>query len=145
MTAAVGDNQVKSWAASLAELEDQMEALSEAKRDLYGTIRKDHGKQAAASLKLALRLSRMDADKIAEREEIDAEAERMLALIESRAPRATRASAVPKSETIAQPVVKAQQKALPAPKPKAEVLPPVKPNGVTGSWKDALAPLDKFR
>lgn len=91
-----GDNIIVSWAADLLDLEQQIEVLQGGKRDLYATIREEHGKATAAALKNAVRVHRMDADKRSEREEIDAEAERILAMIEARAPRATRvASAVP--------------------------------------------------
>lgn len=86
-----GDNILVSWAADLDGLEGQIEALQDAKRDLYATVREEHGKATAAALKKAVKIARMDSEKRDDAEEIDAEAERILALIESRAPRATRA------------------------------------------------------
>lgn len=97
----LGANQIGAYAADLLDLEDQLGALQDAKRDLYAAIREEHGKGEAASLKLAVKLSRMDEGKRADAEAVDAEAQRMLAIIaKSRAPRATRAIArdVPISE-----------------------------------------------
>lgn len=59
----IGDNQIKDWSARLAELEDQTEAVNEAKKELYASIRDEHGRYIVASLKLAMRWSRMDAEK----------------------------------------------------------------------------------
>lgn len=88
----VGDNTIAAWAADLLALEADIDDLQTAKRDLYTKIRDDHGKPTAASLKQAVKLSRMDGEKRDAAEAIDAEAQRMLAIIEkgSRAPRATR-------------------------------------------------------
>lgn len=90
----LGANQIGAYAADLLDLEDQITALQDSKRDLYASIRDEHGKAEANALKQAVKLSRMDGEKRTERDEIDTEAQRMLAIIEkSRAPRATRESA----------------------------------------------------
>lgn len=88
----VGDNLIASWCGELAEMEALIEALQKSKKDFYGTVRDKHGKKLAASLKLAMKLSRMDSEKLIEAEEIDTEAQRILGIIEraARAPRATR-------------------------------------------------------
>ncbi len=117
-----GDNQIKDWAESLSEMDDQIGTLQGGKRDLYASIRESHGKKVADALKMAVRLSRMDSDEIEARDQRDTEAERMLAIIQSRAPRATRvASRMPEQKALEH---KPQQ---PIAKPKSEVLPP--PNG----------------
>lgn len=88
----LGANQIGAYAADLLDLEDQITALQDSKRDLYATIRDEHGKAEANALKQAVKLSRMDSEKRTERDEIDTEAQRMLAIIEKgharRAPRA---------------------------------------------------------
>jgi hypothetical protein len=102
----LGANQIGAYAADLLDLEDQIEALQTSKRDLYKAIRDEHGKSDANSLKLAVKLSRMDGEKLIEAEAVDTEARRMLAIIENgRAPRATRAREIieqfPARETVA--------------------------------------------
>jgi hypothetical protein len=97
----LGANQIGAYAADLLDLEEQIDALQDSKRDLYKAIRDEHGKGEAKSLKRAVQLSRMDAGKRDEAEAVDTEAQRMLKIIEaSRAPRATpaRANTVPEHE-----------------------------------------------
>jgi hypothetical protein len=86
------DKLIADLAMQLLEIEEEIEEKQGDKKKLYEGARDEHGKKFAASLKLAVKLHRMDNDKRAEAEEIDAEAIRMLAVIEraSRAPRATR-------------------------------------------------------
>ena len=79
----VGPNIITSWAADLFELEDQIEALQDAKKDLYKAIREEHGKKTANALKQAVKISRMDDEKRDEADEIDAETHRMLGIIET--------------------------------------------------------------
>ncbi len=88
----VGDNTIATWCAELNQFESQIEALQGAKRDFYAKVREEHGKPLAASLKLAVKLSRTDDEKLRAADEIDAEAWRIVGIIaKSRAPRATRA------------------------------------------------------
>jgi hypothetical protein len=97
----VSENLIASWAHDLFELEDQIEALQDGKKDLYAAIRDEHGKQTANALKRAVKLARMDSEKRDEADALDTEAFRILGIIEgaARAPRATRAiaSSVPVS------------------------------------------------
>lgn len=94
-----GANTVLSWVSELAELEDQIEALQEAKRDFYAAIREEHGKPVASGLKAALRIHRMDSEKRAAADQIDTEAARILAIIEAgdHAPRATHVENIEKN------------------------------------------------
>jgi uncharacterized protein (UPF0335 family) len=100
----VSDNLIASWAHDLFDLEDQIEALQEGKKDLYASIRDEHGKQTANALKRAVKLARMDSEKRDEADALDTEAFRILGIIEGavRAPRATPAiaSGVPVLPTI---------------------------------------------
>lgn len=90
----LGANQIGAYAADLFDLEEKIDQLQTGKRNLYKAIRDEHGKGEATSLKLAVKLSRMDDGKRSEAEAIDTEAQRMLAIIaKGRAPRATRESA----------------------------------------------------
>lgn len=94
-----GANVILSWVGDLADLEEQIEALQASKKDFYAAIRDEHGKPVANGLKAAMRIHRMDSEKRTEADRVDAEAARILSIIESagdRAPRATRvASPVP--------------------------------------------------
>lgn len=86
----LSDNAIRAYAANIFDLED---AREEAQTDLKGAwshIREAHGKRFADSLKLAVKRARQDADKRAAADEVDAEAERIMAILASRAPRATR-------------------------------------------------------
>jgi len=89
MSNGASDETIAAYAAELLDLEADGEAVQSAKKDVYENARETYGKKFARSLKRAVALHRMDADKRTEAEEVDAEAERMLAVI--RAPRATRA------------------------------------------------------
>lgn len=88
MSNGASDETIAAYAAELLDLEADGEAVQSAKKDVYENARDTYGKKFARSLKRAVALHRMDADKRTEAEEVDAEAERMLAVI--RAPRATR-------------------------------------------------------
>lgn len=92
MSNGASDETIAAYAAELLDLEADGEAVQSAKKDVYENARDTYGKKFARSLKRAVALHRMDADKRTEAEEIDAEAERFLSIIRSpRAPRATRA------------------------------------------------------
>lgn len=97
MTNGLSDEAIAAYAAELIDIEAEIEARQDDKKLVYGNVREAYGKQAADALKLAIKRHRMDDDKLAAAEEIDAEAERFLSVIRRpRAPRATRvASAVP--------------------------------------------------
>ena len=86
-TNGASDDTIAAYAAQLLDLEADLEATQGAKKDVYANARETYGKRFADSLKLAIKRHRMDADKRDAADEIDAEAERMLAVI--RAPRAT--------------------------------------------------------
>ena len=82
-----GDNVIASWAADLLDLEQQINDLQDGKRDLYTSIREDHGRVLADAVKNAVRLSRMDDEKRERVEATDTETERVLRIIASpRAP-----------------------------------------------------------
>ena len=93
MTNGLTDEAIAAYAAQLLDLEADIEALQDDKKDVYANLREAYGKKAADSLKLAIKRHRMDADKREAADEIDAEAERFLTVI--RAPRATHAIANP--------------------------------------------------
>jgi hypothetical protein len=78
----VGDNTILNWTAELNEFEQQLADIQKSKKDFYARVRDEHGKKVAASLKEAVRLFRMDSTKRLEAEEIDAEAFRILQVIE---------------------------------------------------------------
>lgn len=78
----LGANQIAAYAADLLDLEDQIEALQDGKRDLYKTIREEHGRLEADAIKNALRIVRMDSEKRAKVEATDAETARMVKIIE---------------------------------------------------------------
>lgn len=90
--AAPGSNTLRDWASELDAIDEQIEALQTSKKDFYGVIRDEHGKVTANALKAAIKLRRMDAEKRATAEQIDAETARILTILEGepRAPRATR-------------------------------------------------------
>lgn len=77
-----GNNIVKNWAAELADLENQINDLQEAKRDFYKAIRDEHGRIIADALKNAMRLSRLDDAKRATLADVDGETDRLLSIIE---------------------------------------------------------------
>lgn len=75
----------------LLDLEAQIERLQDDKKAIYESARDTYGKRYANALKLALKIKRTDEKKLAEADEVDAEAFRILAIINKpRAPRATR-------------------------------------------------------
>lgn len=108
MTKGLTDEAIAAYAAQLLDLEADIEALQGDKKDVYANLRDAYGKRAADSLKLAIKRHRMDADKRDEADEIDAEAERFLAVI--RAPRATRVEIIeefdPETGEITEPQAK---------------------------------------
>lgn len=78
--------------ATVAELDEQIDALQSSKRDFWKGIRDEHGKKLTDQIKLAVKLNRMDGEKRIERDEIEEGAFRILAILQKpRAPRATRA------------------------------------------------------
>lgn len=92
MSNGASDDTIAAYAAQLLDLESDIETLQGDKKDVYANARETYGKRFADSLKLAIKRHRMDADKRDAADEIDAEAERMLAIISRpSAPRATRA------------------------------------------------------
>jgi hypothetical protein len=85
-----GDNLIAAWCADLGELDQQIEDLQKAKRDVFKSIREDHGRVLADAVKNALRLSRLTEEQMSTHVEIDAEADRILRIIEASRGRATR-------------------------------------------------------
>lgn len=91
MTNGLTDEAIAAYAAELLDIEADIEARQDDKKAVYGNIREAYGKRSADALKLAIKRHRMESDKLAAAEELDAEAERFLGVIRSpRAPRATR-------------------------------------------------------
>jgi hypothetical protein len=87
----ISDTLVAAYADDLLELDQQIDDLQQSKKRVYEAIRDDHGKKAAKALKIAVTIHAMDSGKRQQAEEIDTEAQRMLAIIAApRAPRATR-------------------------------------------------------
>lgn len=73
------------------ELDDQLDALQSAKRNIVSSLREEHGKVVADAFKAAMRIRRMDGEKRMQAEAVDAEAFRILGILaKGRAPRATR-------------------------------------------------------
>lgn len=70
------------------ELDEQIQALQDAKKDIAGRLREEHGKIIADAFKAAMKIRRMDSEKRSKAEEVDAEAFRILGILS--APRATR-------------------------------------------------------
>lgn len=91
MSNGISDEAIAAYAADLIDLEGRINELQDDKKATYASVRDAFGNRVAKSLKRAVALHRMDADKRTESDEIDAEAERFLSIIRSpRAPRATR-------------------------------------------------------
>lgn len=91
MTNGLTDEAIAAYAAELLDIEADIEARQDDKKAVYANIRDAYGKRSADALKLAIKRHRMESDKLAAAEELDAEAERFLGVIRSpRAPRATR-------------------------------------------------------
>jgi len=86
----LSDEAIRAYAANIFDLEDAREEAQTDLKDAWSHIREAHGKRFADSLKLAVKRARQDADKRAAADEVDAEAERIMAILASRAPRATR-------------------------------------------------------
>ena len=85
------DPDFHALASALEEADEQIEALQGGKKDIYARVRAEHGKKTADALKVVMKFRRMDAEKRAVAEEVDAEALRILSILErTRAPRATR-------------------------------------------------------
>lgn len=95
--AEASDETIAAYVIDLIELDSQSDEIQNSRKRTYEDARDTYGKKFARSLKRAVALHRMDDDKRTEADEIDAEAERFLAIINApRAPRATRvASDVP--------------------------------------------------
>ncbi|MDB5531554.1 MAG: hypothetical protein JWR51_4657 [Devosia sp.] len=84
----LSDDAIRAYAANIFDLEDERETAQTDLKDAWSHIREAHGKKFADSLKLAVKRSRQDADKRAAADEVDAEAERIMAVLS--APRARR-------------------------------------------------------
>lgn len=84
----ISDEAIRAYAANIFDLEDAREVTQSDLKDAWAHIREAHGKKFADSLKLAVKRARQDADKRAAADEVDAEAERIMAILS--APRATR-------------------------------------------------------
>lgn len=93
MSNGISDEAIAAYAADLIDVEGRINELQDDKKGTYASVREAYGNRVAKSLKRAVALYRMDADKRTEADEIDAEAERFLSIIRSpRAPRATRSA-----------------------------------------------------
>lgn len=107
----IGDNQLKNWAGQLKELDSKLDALNDAKRDLYAAIRAEHGKHTADSLKLAMRWSSMEPEKREAHSAIEVEAKAFLATIEgshaarvaSAVPTETKSDSPPQEQKVTKP------------------------------------------
>jgi len=142
MSNGASDETIAAYAAELLDLEADGEAVQSAKKDVYENARETYGKKFARSLKRAVALHRMDADKRTEAEEVDAEAERMLAVI--RAPRATRAREIieefdPETGEVSST---AARKDVPGSLPVIETHPRTSEKGDGYPLKDGDRPLD---
>lgn len=82
----LSDEAIRAYAANIFALEDAREVTQSDLKDAWAHIREAHGKRFADSLKLAVKRARQDADKRAAADEVDAEAERIMAILS--APRA---------------------------------------------------------
>lgn len=88
MTNGITDEALAAYATDLLDKEADIETLQNDKKAIYANLRDTYGKRMADAVKLAVKRHRMDAEKLLAAEELDAEAERILAIL--RAPRATR-------------------------------------------------------
>ena len=77
----LSDEGIRAYFANIQDLEDAREATQRDLKEAWAHIREAHGKKFADSLKLAVKRKRMDSDKLAEADEVDAEADRILALV----------------------------------------------------------------
>lgn len=100
MSNGASNETIAAYADNLIALEAERDAAQGRIKDVYGNARETYGKRFADSLKLAIKRHRMDADKRDAADEVDADAERMVGIINSpRAPRATRsANTVPEHD-----------------------------------------------
>lgn len=116
------DDTIAAYAAQLLDLESEIEKKQADKKDVYTNARDTYGKRFANSLKLAIKRHRMDSEKRTEADEIDADAERMLAIIgQHRAPRATRSAiTVPDHDAKTGEIIEPDE---PQPPPEATVNP----------------------
>lgn len=87
----LSDDAIRAYAANLFSLEDARDTAQTDIKEAWSHIREAHGKRFADSLKLAVKRARMDQSKRMAADEVDAEAERIIAVLS--APRATRMSA----------------------------------------------------
>lgn len=87
----LSDDAIRAYASTLFNLEDAREIAQSDLKETWSHIREAHGKRFADSLKLAVKRARMDSEKRMAADEVDAEAERIIAVLS--APRATRVSA----------------------------------------------------
>jgi len=72
----------KSWAKDLGDLEDQIATIQDMKKHVYVNIRATYGKQVADAMKSAMRLFRMDTDRRAEAEDVDARARAIVEILD---------------------------------------------------------------
>ncbi|EJN04271.1 hypothetical protein [Phyllobacterium sp. YR531] len=72
----------------LSQLDEQIQALQTAKKNIYGSVRDNFGKRTADALKLAVKLNSMPSEKRMDRDAVEEDAFRILAIIQ--APRVAR-------------------------------------------------------
>lgn len=77
------DDDYRTWAASLGEIEDRISIEQDAKRVFYANIRATHGKIAADAIKSAMRILRLADDKREQREQIDAQIAHIVQIVKS--------------------------------------------------------------
>jgi len=72
----------------LSQLDEQISALQGAKKDIYTKVRENYGKKTADALKLAVKLNSLPSEKRSDRDAVEEDAFRILAIIQ--APRVAR-------------------------------------------------------
>jgi len=77
----LSDEAIRAYAANIFDLEDAREEAQTDLKDAWSHIREAHGKRFADSLKLAVKRARMDQGKRDAADQIDAEADRIFALL----------------------------------------------------------------
>lgn len=77
----LSDEAIRAYAANIFDLEDDREQVQTDLKEAWAGIRNAHGKQFADSLKLAVKRARMDQGKRDAADQIDAEADRIFALL----------------------------------------------------------------
>jgi len=77
----LSDEAIRAYAANIFDLEDAREEAQTDLKEAWAGIRNAHGKQFADSLKLAVKRARMDQGKRDAADQIDAEADRIFALL----------------------------------------------------------------